>query len=129
MTSRGWDVLRWAHRYLPSPADPRQPLVLTDEQARFVVAWYEIDGRGLLRLQSRRDRVPEGLGQERRWARYSLWPSSQARSQRRRRGCMAACSEDQAVSNTYSLLWAMLSENDGRAARELGIDLGRGRKK
>jgi phage terminase large subunit-like protein len=40
---------------------------------------------------------------------------------------IAACAEDQAVSNVYALLWAMLSENDGRAARELGIDLGRGR--
>jgi hypothetical protein len=40
---------------------------------------------------------------------------------------IAACSEDQAVSNVYSLLWTLLSENDDRAARELGIDLGRGR--
>src|SRR5262249_14287625 len=40
---------------------------------------------------------------------------------------VAACSEDQAVSNVYSLIWSWLSENDAKAARELGIDLGRGR--
>jgi hypothetical protein len=40
---------------------------------------------------------------------------------------IAACSEDQATSNVYSLIWAWLSENDSKAASELGIDLGRGR--
>ena len=40
---------------------------------------------------------------------------------------IAACSEDQAVANCYSMVWSLLSENDGRAARELGIDLGRTR--
>jgi hypothetical protein len=40
---------------------------------------------------------------------------------------VAACSEDQATSNVYALIWQWLSENNGKAARELGIDLGRGR--
>src|SRR5439155_5781054 len=40
---------------------------------------------------------------------------------------LAACSEDQAVANTYSLVWSLLSENENKAANELGIDLGRGR--
>ncbi len=40
---------------------------------------------------------------------------------------IAACAEDQAVSNVYALIWALLSENDNKAARELAIDLGRGR--
>jgi hypothetical protein len=35
--------------------------------------------------------------------------------------------DDQATSNTYSLIWALLSENENKAARELGIDLGKGR--
>lgn len=46
MTTRGFDVLAWSHRFLPSPSDPRQPLVLSDEQARFVVEWYSVDERG-----------------------------------------------------------------------------------
>ncbi len=40
---------------------------------------------------------------------------------------IAGVAEDQAVSNVYSIVWQMLSESDGHAARELGIDLGRGR--
>lgn len=35
--------------------------------------------------------------------------------------------EEQAQSNVYSVVWTLLSENDGRAAAELGIDLGRTR--
>jgi hypothetical protein len=45
--SRGFEVLAWSHRYLPSPADPSQPLVLSDEQAKFVVDWYEVDTAGV----------------------------------------------------------------------------------
>ena len=40
---------------------------------------------------------------------------------------IAANVDEQAYSNVYALLWALLSENDARAAGELGIDLGRGR--
>jgi phage terminase large subunit-like protein len=40
---------------------------------------------------------------------------------------IAAVTEEQAVSNVYSLVWQLLSENEEKAAKELGIDLGRQR--
>src|SRR4029077_10081093 len=40
---------------------------------------------------------------------------------------IAAVNEEQAQSNVYSVVWTLLSENDGKAASELGIDLGRTR--
>ena len=46
MPSLGWEVLAWLTRYLPSPADEKQPLVLSDLQARFVLAHYEVDAAG-----------------------------------------------------------------------------------
>src|SRR5438552_1987594 len=39
----GWTALEWTYAYLPSPADEKQPLVYTDEQARWIVDWYRID--------------------------------------------------------------------------------------
>ena len=42
----GWGVLEWMAAYLPSPRDSTQPLILTDEQAEFVLAWYAVDSRG-----------------------------------------------------------------------------------
>jgi hypothetical protein len=42
-TTRGWEVLAWSHRFLPSPSDPSRPLVLSDEQARFVIRFDELD--------------------------------------------------------------------------------------
>jgi hypothetical protein len=39
---------------------------------------------------------------------------------------IAAVSEDQ-TDNTYAALFEMLTANDGRASRELGIDQGRTR--
>lgn len=41
--SLGWGVLEWTYAYLPSPADEKQPLVYTDEQARRIVRWFEVD--------------------------------------------------------------------------------------
>src|SRR5947209_4848207 len=46
MPSLGWGVLNWMARYLPSPADATQPLYLSDEQAKLVVQWYELDPLG-----------------------------------------------------------------------------------
>jgi hypothetical protein len=44
------------------------------------------------------------------------------------RTCAPGCrsrpeAKDQATSNVHSLVWAMLAENDSKAARELGNDL------
>ena len=46
MSTRGFEVLRWSHRYLPSPSDASQPLVLSDEQAAFVLEFYRVDAAG-----------------------------------------------------------------------------------
>ena len=127
MTSRGFDVLSWSHRYLPSPTDPRQPLVLSDQQARFVIDFYEIDERGVYVYRRAALEEAKGWGKSPLGAVLALAEFAGPVAPTVPWVQLAACSEDQAVSNTYSLLWAMLSENDGRAARELGIDLGRGR--
>jgi hypothetical protein len=39
----GWQELEWMSEYLPSPLDSSQPMIFTDEQARIVLRWYEID--------------------------------------------------------------------------------------
>lgn len=39
---------------------------------------------------------------------------------------LAACAEEQAVPNTYSLIWTFLSENESKAAPELGRGQGAG---
>ena len=41
--SLGWDILDWTYAYLPSPADESKSLIYTDEQARRVVRWFEVD--------------------------------------------------------------------------------------
>jgi phage terminase large subunit-like protein len=126
MRTRGWDVLAWSHRFLPSPSDPSQPLVLSDEQAGFVLAWYELDdGRYLYRRAALE--APKGWGKSPLGAVLALAEFAGPTAAPVPWVQIAACSEDQATSNVYSLVWSLLSENDGEAARELGIDLGRGR--
>jgi hypothetical protein len=141
----GWGVLRWLSRYLPSPSNPREPFVLSDQQAELVLAWYEVDDEG--RFVYRRGALQNAKG----WGKSPLGAAlalAELAGPVRFAGFengepvgrpwgqagdppawvqVAACSEDQAVSNVYSLLWALLSENDERAANELGIDLGRTR--
>jgi hypothetical protein len=125
--SLGFDVLGWAHRFLPSPADSSQPLVLSDEQARFVIAWYEVDEHGVYVYRRAAIEQAKGWGKSPLGAVLALAEFAGPVAPAVPWVQLAACSEDQAVSNTYSLIWSLLSENDGRAARELGIDLGRGR--
>ncbi|HJX49535.1 MAG TPA: hypothetical protein VJ375_16980 [Gaiellaceae bacterium] len=127
MTSRGLEVLRWSHRFLPSPADPSQPLVLSDEQAEFVIEWYEVDAHGVDVYQRGAVEAAKGWGKSPLGAVIALAEFAGPVAPLVPWVQLAACSEDQAQSNTYALVWAMLAENDGRVARELGIDLGRGR--
>ena len=44
----GWDVLGWASKWLEQPDGPDagRPWRFTDEQARFVLWWYALDGDG-----------------------------------------------------------------------------------
>lgn len=125
--SRGFEVLAWSHRYLPSPSDPSQPLTLSDEQARFVIAFYELDPVGDYVYRRAALQAAKGWGKSPLGAVLALAEFAGPVAPAIPWVQIAACAEDQAVSNVYSLLFAMLSENDGKAARELGIDLGRGR--
>lgn len=45
-TSRGLAGVERAYHYLPSLSDPSQPLVPSDEQARFVLECYRTDAAG-----------------------------------------------------------------------------------
>jgi hypothetical protein len=120
-------VVAWAHRYLPSPADPLQPLVLSEEQARFVVDWYEVDAAGAYVYRRGALEAAKGWGKSPLGAVLALAEFAGPVAPAVPWVQLAACSEEQAVSNVYAVVWALLSENDGKAARELGIDLGRGR--
>jgi hypothetical protein len=129
MRTRGWDVLAWSHRFLPSPSDPSQPLVLSDEQARFLLRWYELDGGDSYLFRRGCLQAAKGWGKSPLGAIVALaeFAGPVAQTDKPPYVQIAACSEDQATSNVYSLIWELLSVNDGRAAQELGIDLGRGR--
>jgi hypothetical protein len=144
--SLGWAILDWTYAYLPSPADEKKPLIYTDEQARRIVRWYEVDpvtcefpwlrlvleeakGYGKSPFAGSLDiidfvgpacfdgwdadgepvGVPWGTGE-----RPTPWIQ------------VAAVSEDQ-TENTYGAMYSLLAANDGRAADELRIDLGRTR--
>lgn len=137
----GWIVLDHMAEHLPSPADSTQPLVLTDEQARIVLRWYELDPetgefvhrRGRLEMAKGWGKSPllaaiaieefagpttfggwdehgEPIGVRRHWPVVEI----------------AAVSEDQ-TDNTYAALYQMLTANEQRAAKSLGIDIGRTR--
>ena len=127
MATRGFEVLEWAHRYLPSPSDPSRPLVLSDEQAELVLAWYETDPGGEYVWRRGAIEASKGWGKSPLGAVLALAEFAGPVAPPVPWVQLAACSEDQANANTYSVVWALLSENDGKAAGELGIDLGRGR--
>lgn len=137
----GWQVLEHMAEHLPSPADPSQPFILTDEQARIVLRWYELDpvtgefihrrGRAEMAKGWGKSPLLAGIGIEEfagptefsHWSDAGepvgvphYWPVVE----------IAAVSEDQ-TDNTYAALFAMLTSNEGRAARSLGIDIGRTR--
>ena len=126
MKTRGFDVLEWSHEFLPSPSDPSQPLVLSDEQAEFVVSFYELDGNSYLYRRAALE-APKGWGKSPLGAVIALAEFAGPVAPATPWVQLAANAEDQAVSNTYALIWAMLAENASAAAEELGIDLGRGR--
>src|SRR3989304_5905243 len=145
MPSLGWEVLAWLPRSLPPPADEKQPLVLSDLQARFVLAHYEVDAVGA--FIKRRSILEEAKG----WGKSPLagaisiaefvgpvlfdhW-GSDGEPLGRAWGTngspppwiqIAAVSEDQ-TDNTYAAIWEFLAANEHRAAIDLGIDLGRTR--
>lgn len=137
----GWAVLDHMAEHLPSPADPAEPFILTDEQALIVLRWFELDPmtgefvhrRGRLEMAKGWGKSPllaaiaieefagpvcfdgwDDHGEPKAARRY--WPVVE----------IAAVSEDQ-TDNTYSALYQMLTANEARASKSLGIDLGRTR--
>ncbi|MFN8631206.1 MAG: hypothetical protein U0838_13085 [Chloroflexota bacterium] len=136
----GWDVLEQMSA-LPSPADPAEPLVLTDEQALQVLQFYRLDPvTGDFPNRRARSEMAKGWGKSPELAGISIiefagrcrfggwgddgepiavpvhWPVVE----------VAAVSEDQ-TDNTWAVVLWMLGANESRAARELGIDVGRTR--
>lgn len=147
----GWGVLEWMAKWLPSPRDERQPLMLTDEQAEFVLAWYAIDRRGEFTYRRSISERAKGWGKSPLHAaialaelgaahpddsapvKFASWKGSEPEGRPWGTGGLprpwiqiAAVSEDQ-TDNTYSALYEMLVANDHRAAKGLGIDDGRTR--
>lgn len=137
----GWAVLDHMAEHLPSPADPTGPLVLTDEQARIVLEFYRLDpGTGDFVNRRGRLEMAKGWGKSPLLAaiaveefagpvRFGGWDDAgepQAVPVHWPVVEIAAVSEDQ-TDNTWSSLYQLLAANDGRAARELGIDAGRTR--
>lgn len=142
----GWQVLDWTYAYLPSPRDESTPLVLTDEQARRVLRWYEIDPvTGEFIFEALVLEEAKGSGKSPFAAVLQLvefagpacfdgwdadgepvavrWGHGERPAPWNQ---IAAVSEDQ-TENTYSALYTMLTVNDGKAAASLGIDEGRTR--
>ncbi len=143
LPSLGWLLLEWWADFLPSPRDPAEPLIFTDEQARILIGWYTLDpvnGRFVHRRGcSRRSKgwgkspleaakcIAELAGPVRfdGWDAYGEpvgrpWgtqgdPDAWVQ--------LAAVSEDQ-TENTHSVVYELLTANDGRAADDLHVDVG-----
>lgn len=147
----GWGVLDWMASYLPSPRDEAQPLILTDEQAEFVLAWYAVDKAGRFVYRRSISERAKGWGKSPLHGAIALaelgagsvndsapvlfdgWRGSEpigrpwgTKGSARPWVQIAAVSEDQ-TDNTYSALYEMLAANDHRAAKALRIDDGRTR--
>lgn len=144
--SLGWGVLEWGYAYLPSPADESEPLVLTDEQASFVVDFYSLDAarrhyayrRAIIEMVKGWGKSPlagflaaaelagpvcldgfDAAGEPVGvpWG-YGRRPPPLVQ--------IAAVSEDQ-TENTYGALYSMLTARRGNIGTNLGIDVGRTR--
>jgi hypothetical protein len=130
---------------LPSPADETQPFILTDEQARLIVAWYALDDRGDFIYRRAICEMAKGWGKSPLWGSVALmelaghvvfdgwdadgnpvgrpWGTGDAPPAWVQ---IAAVSEDQ-TDNTYGAMYELLMANGGRAADLLKIDAGRTR--
>lgn len=147
----GWAVLDWGASFLPSPRDADAPFLLTDEQAEFVLAWYAVDRTGHFLYRRSISERAKGWGKSPLHAFLCLaelgasdpdcsapvlfdgWRGTEpigrpwgVKGSPRPWVQIAAVSEDQ-TDNTYSALFEMLTANDHRAAKALGIDDGRTR--
>jgi hypothetical protein len=137
--SLGWGVLEWMEAHLPSPADPEQPFVLTDEQAEIVLRWYAVDEEGQFIHRRGALEMAKGWGKSPLAGAIAIaelvgpvvfdrWEGGDpiGRPWDNPVVEIAAVSEDQ-TDNTYSAIFEMLAANEHRAAKALGIDDGRTR--
>ena len=137
--SLGWGVLDWIEQHLPSPADPADSFVLTDEQAELVLRWYAVDDEGQFLHRRGELEMAKGWGKSPFAAAIALvefcgpavfdrWDGTEAIGRPWDHPVVeiAAVSEDQ-TDNTYSAIFEFLNANEGRAAKALGIDNGRTR--
>lgn len=133
------------YRHLPDPSDESKPFVLTDEQARLVLAWYALDDRGEFIHRRGIIEMAKGWGKSPLVAAIALaelagpvcfdgWDAA-GEPMAAQWGTggrppplvqIAAVSEDQA-DNTYGALYHFLTARDGKVAASCGIDLGRTR--
>ena len=126
-------------KYLPSPADPSKPFILTDEQAALVIRWYAVDEEGEFLHRRGELEMAKGWGKSPFAAALALvefagpvvfdhWDGDEpiGRPWDHPVVEIAAVSEDQ-TDNTYSAIFEFLNANDGASAKALGIDIGRTR--
>ncbi len=132
----GWEVLQWMSTHLlqPDGENAGQPFVPTNEQARFVLHWYEVDDQGRFIHSSGFLRRMKGWGKDPIAAaiclvefvgpcRFSHWNSSGEPVAKGVPGAwvqVAAVTQEQS-RNTFSLFPLMMSP--GLIAR-WGIDTG-----
>lgn len=142
----GWQVLDWTSAYLPSPREEKKPLTFTDEQALEILRWFELDpDTGEFVYTEFVDEKAKGWGKSPRAGALMLaafcgpvcfdgwdangepvgvpWGTGDRPAPWVQ---IAAVSEDQ-TENTYGALYALLTVNDHKAARDLRIDDGRTR--
>jgi hypothetical protein len=137
--SLGWGVLDWMGQHLPSPADPSSEFILTDEQAELILRWYAVDERGEFLFRRGELEMAKGWGKSPFAAAIALaefcgpvvfdrWQGDEpiGKAWHNPWVQIAAVSEDQ-TDNTYNALYEMLTADDHRAAKALGIDDGRTR--
>lgn len=143
LPSLGWEILDWLSTYLPSPRNHDEPLVLTDSQALHLVRWYSIHPEtGKLIYRRSCQRGAKGVGKSPVEAvkaiaelagpvRFAGWDAS-GEPVGRPWGTMgdpqawvqiAAVSEAQ-TENTHSVVYDLLTANDGAASEALRIDAG-----
>lgn len=139
----GWLVLDWCAEFLPSPRDPDEPLIFTDDQATELLEWFALDpftGQFIYRRGA--SRRSKGVGKSPKEAakavaefagpvRFDGWDAN-GNPVGRPWGIqgdpaawvqIAAVSEDQ-TENTHSVVHYYLTANDGKAADALHVDPG-----
>lgn len=157
MRTLGWQLLDWAAEFLPSPSNEDEPFTLTDEQARLVLAWFEVDDRGEFLHRRGALRMAKGWGKSPLLAFIALaelagpvlfshfaakgevsewgYEFETGEPVGRRWGTRGdpkpwvqiAACSEDQTENTYEAINDFLTANDGIAAKRLGIDWGKGR--